>query len=263
MGRWEERLVLFVGYLINDNKKSTTIKSYISAIKAVLQYGKVKLKLDELLLTSLTRACKLNNDRMITRLPIKLNVLNILIKTTEKLYTDNSQPYLVTLYKAMLSTAYFGLFRISEITAGPHAVQARDVHIGVNKNKMMFLLRTSKTHNPGDKPQIIKISAERESSTPNWCPFKLLKDFLRIRGKRINETEEFFIFRDHTPVKPDCFRKILKKLLKVNGFENRLYSSHSLRAGRACQLFEMGISVETILKIGRFKSSSIYAYLCA
>ena len=33
---WEERLVLFVGYLVEGKKKSQTIKSYISAIRAVL-----------------------------------------------------------------------------------------------------------------------------------------------------------------------------------------------------------------------------------
>ena len=34
---WEDRLTLFVGYLIDQNKQSATIKSYISAIKAVLK----------------------------------------------------------------------------------------------------------------------------------------------------------------------------------------------------------------------------------
>ena len=34
---WEERLVLFIRYLIQDKKKSSTVKSYISAIKSVLK----------------------------------------------------------------------------------------------------------------------------------------------------------------------------------------------------------------------------------
>ena len=34
---WEKRLTLFVAYLKNKNRKSTTIRSYISAIKAVLR----------------------------------------------------------------------------------------------------------------------------------------------------------------------------------------------------------------------------------
>ena len=72
---WENRVTLFVGYLINDNKKSSTIKCYVSAIKAVLQYVKVDLKLDVALLSSLTKACQLSNDTVRTRLPIRYDLL--------------------------------------------------------------------------------------------------------------------------------------------------------------------------------------------
>ena len=72
---WEERIVLFVGYLIENNRKSTTIRSYISAIKSVLQKDGVELNQDQFLLTSLTRACKLKNDRVQTKLPIRMRLL--------------------------------------------------------------------------------------------------------------------------------------------------------------------------------------------
>ena len=38
-GSWEDRMILFVGYLIQTKKKSSTIQSYISAIKVVLFQG--------------------------------------------------------------------------------------------------------------------------------------------------------------------------------------------------------------------------------
>ena len=40
---WEDRLILFVGYLVEGNKKSATIKSYVSAIKAVLKDDEVEI----------------------------------------------------------------------------------------------------------------------------------------------------------------------------------------------------------------------------
>ena len=52
--KWEDRIVLYVGYLISKGKQSSTIKSYLSAIRAVLKQDKVKLNEDEYLLTSLT-----------------------------------------------------------------------------------------------------------------------------------------------------------------------------------------------------------------
>ena len=45
-------------------------------------------------------------------------------------------------------------------TGSDHAVRATDLHIAVNKKKMMLVLHTSKTHGLGDKPQKIKIQAE-------------------------------------------------------------------------------------------------------
>ena len=68
---WEDQLTLFVAFLIEENKlKSTTIQSYISAIKAVLAEIGVKLTDDFFALSLLTRACKLKNDCVLIRLPI-------------------------------------------------------------------------------------------------------------------------------------------------------------------------------------------------
>ena len=260
---WEDRLVLFMGYLANENMKASMIKSYILAIKAVLQSIKVELKLDEVLLNSLTRACRLINDRIKTRLPIKIDVLQMLLCNMHKLFKKAPQPYLCTLYKAMLITAYYRLFRISEITVGPHVILAVNVHVGINKDKMMFVLFSSKTHNESDKPQIIKIKAEGQGSDPDCCPFKLIKEYLKVRPRRDTEEEPFFIFKDRSGVKACHFRNMLKNILKICGLNHKMYSSHGICAGRAMQLFELGVSVETIRKLGRWKSSSIYAYLRA
>ena len=63
---WEDRLTLFIGYLIDSKKQSSTVKSYISAIRATLQEIGVKLNEDQTLITSLTKACRLVNDQIKT-----------------------------------------------------------------------------------------------------------------------------------------------------------------------------------------------------
>ena len=83
---WEERLVLFVSYLIDKNRKSSTIKSYISAIKAILQEDDIVLNEDRYLLTSLTRACRLKNDRVRTHLPLQKGMLNLILEKTEEYF---------------------------------------------------------------------------------------------------------------------------------------------------------------------------------
>ena len=96
---WEDRLTLFVGYLVNDGKKAATIKSYVSALKAVLMEIKVELTPDMFLITSLTRACCLINDHVRTRLPILKGQLNMILKQT--LIRFQGQPYLTVLYRAI------------------------------------------------------------------------------------------------------------------------------------------------------------------
>ena len=94
------------------------------------------------------------------------------------------------LYQTLLSTAYFGLFRIRELTSGSHPVLAQDVHIGANKKKILFLLRTTKTLTEGSKPQTVKISSSSICShklncrqvNNGACPYKLLRKYAKLCG---------------------------------------------------------------------------------
>ena len=59
---WEDKITLFVAYLINDNKKSVTVCSYVSALCAVLKVDGIVLSPNSILLSALTRVCKRVND---------------------------------------------------------------------------------------------------------------------------------------------------------------------------------------------------------
>ena len=264
---WEERLVLFVGYLIQNKKKSSAIRCYVSAIKAVLRDDGRKMNTDDALLTALTRACRLHYDTYTTRLPIRKDMLHMLIRSLDNYFANNPQPYLVTLFRAMFCMAYFGLFRIGEIAQGVHVIKAKDVHVGKNKDKLMFVLYSSKTHSKGVKPQIIKINALRQISNhqtkdkSQTCPFNLIKNYVAMRRPYKSETEQFFILRDNSPVTQNIFRPLLKNLIKFNSLECHAYMTQAFRAGSSCDLYDMGVSVETIKKLGRWKSNAVFAYI--
>ena len=88
------------------------------------------------------------------------------------------QPFLTILFRAIFATAYYGLFRVGELTLSQHVAKAKDVHVGDNKNKLMIVLHSSKTHSEGDKPQIIKIRSTDNCHQKNdaiFCPFKLIQ----------------------------------------------------------------------------------------
>ena len=265
---WEDRITLFVAYLIDKNRKSTTIKCYISAIKSVLKDNLIEVDEDRYLLSSLTRACQILNDKVKTRLPIGKDLLHVILKNVQESFNSRNQPYLALLYTTIIVTTYYGLLRFGEVSAGSHPVLVDDADIGINKNKFLFILRTSKTHGKGSKPQKIRISrnnsdfkSARERRRDIWCPFKLLSNYVNTRKTSRSANEPFFVFNDRKPVKPQHLRSVLKDALIKGHFDHRLYGFHSLRGGRALDLLKMGVSVETIKHLGRWKSNAVFTYL--
>ena len=270
---WENRLTLFVGYLVEQGRKSTTIKSYISAIKSVLAENNIKLDEEKSLLTSLTNACRVINDHVLTRLPIRIDLLHLLLIKINK-YFEN-QPYLNKVYQAIFVSGYFGLLRIGELTQGPHVIRATDVKIGQNKDKILFVLHSSKTHDEANKPQFVKITGLKNKSTLKQhdkhdscstrirrvCPFTTIRNFIELRPKVISPNEQFFVFSDNSPVKPRNVRATLRMGLQLTNIDDKLYSCHSWRIGRGTDLLSMGCSVETIKKLGRWRSNAVFRYL--
>ena len=268
---WEDCVILYAGYLADQKRKSGTIKSYVSAVKAVLRFVNVEINEDRILLGAITKVCRLQNDYATPKLPIHKKLLNLLISQLGSLFGD--QPYLLALYQAMFTTAYYGLSRIREITKGSHPILAKDVHIGSNKKKLMFILHTSKTHWKNNKPQLIKITASqvkkdqktskllRGGDTQAQCPYDLLRNYIRVRENYNRWNEPFFVFKGHMPVAPHHFRKVLKKALIATKLDFRCYSGHSFRIGRSTDLLKLGVPIDTIKKLGRWKSNCVYTYL--
>ena len=233
----------------------------------------VILNENKYLLASLTKACKLKNDRVLTRLPIQKGVLKILLGTTKTYFYNIGQPYLSALYKALFVAAYFGLLRVSELTKGPHAVLAKNVNIGDNKNKILFKLESSKTHGKDKKPQLVKIASKviepqkRSTGHYKWqdshkvCAFSTLRGYLKRRPIAVNHQEQFFVFADNSPVTESHMRNTLRLLLTKSGLSAHLYNTHSFRIGRCCDLLKMGFEVPTIQKIGRWRSNAVYIFL--
>ena len=195
---WEDRIVLFAAFLIDNKLKSTSVRTYVSAIKSVLVEDNIRVHKDTYLLSSLTRCCKLKNDVVINRFPIRKDLLHLIMNETEKYFSERNQPYLIILYKALFVSAYFGMLRAGEVTKGPHVVLAENIHIGLNKDKILFVLKSSKMHDKGQKLQLIKFSRTTLADLPKdstklttttkvraqyclkHCSFCTFKDFIIV-----------------------------------------------------------------------------------
>ena len=262
---WEDRASLYDAYLVHEKGvQSSTLKSYISAIKAILVDDGYPWNDNRILLSTLTKSCRLINDRVKTQLPIQVGLMEMLLFEVQHVFRAKGQYYLEILYKTMFIVAYYGLFRISEIAAGTHPVKANDVHVGRNKDKLLFYLRTSKTHGKESRPQKIKISAKHGAALHTnryFCPFKLSREYLALRGNYKSDHDPFFIYRDNTPVTQANVRKILRDSLQNINLEPRNYGFHSFRIGRSTDLIKFGKSLSYVKLAGRWKSNVVYKYI--
>ena len=102
---------------------------------------------------------------------------------------------------------------------------------------------------------------EAKEKSNNFCPYRILRLYIHSRQRFLDKTEQFFVFRDRSPVTSAQFRSLLKVVLKKGGFDPDNYGSHGFCAGRALDLLNKGISVETIKKLGCWKSNAVFAYL--
>ena len=214
------------------------------------------------------KACRITNDVVKTRLPIKKGLLGVILDKLNHLFSE--QPYLCTLYRAIFAIAYYGLLRIGELVTGDHAIKVIDVHKGRNKEKMQIILRSSKTHSKADLPQVIKIesmvskgikSLVKLSDDTKHCPYKIIDQYLSRKPGFMKKGEPFFIFRDYTPVKPVHVRTALRQTLELCELNSALYDIHSFRIGQVTDLIKMGFSIDQVKLVGRWRSNAIYKYI--
>ncbi len=72
----------------------------------------------------------------------------------------------------------------------------------------------------------------------------------------------FFIHKDGKSVAESEILRVMRKALSLmHGVENQEYGMHSLRAGKATDLFRRGATESEIKSVGRWKSSAVYKYI--
>ena len=255
---WEDRVALFCAHIIDNGAQSQTVRSYVSAIKIVLKLDGHTWDDSKVLINCLTKACRVQNDKLKCRLPIQKGLFEMILFELKR--TLSGQVYLQTMYRALFCLGYYGLMRIGELAEGVHSMKACNIHIGINKNKILVILYTSKTHSLAMYPQKIKIEQLSEEGQL-ICPFQAIRSFLAIRGGYESDGENFFIFRDGTNVLPDQVRNILRGCLLNLNLNAALYDTHSLRIGRSCDLARYNWPLERIKTAGRWRSNAVYRYL--
>ena len=155
---------------------------------------------------------------------------------------------------------------MGELTKSNHVMKACNVYLGENKDKLLIVLFSSKTHHEGSRPQQIKITANAAEKSgmyrkKNFCPLMLISAYLQVHSKYLNDDEQFFIFRDSTPVSTKDARDVLRKTIRDMGLDDWKYSMHSLHIGQTSDLIKFGYSIEEVMHMGRWKSNTVFRYI--
>lgn len=100
---WEQRMSLFIAFMIKKRYEKATIQTYISGIKYVLR-NILHVDVDDnaFRFTALIKAARYKNNKVALRMPIKLGLLNRMLEEVANVPRFQNQPYLVALYRAML-----------------------------------------------------------------------------------------------------------------------------------------------------------------
>lgn len=257
---WEEKLVLFAAFNVEIGNAPATISSYMSAIRYMLRHDGINISNVSCKLASIIRACKVNNDEVSVRRPIRKNLLKLIMQAVERRFLKKGQVFLAKLYKAMLTAGYYGYLRVGEMTKGRHNIQEQDMAIALNKSKAVLLIRSSKTQKRSAKPAKIEIKPDQDDKEGRFHPIRILQEYCNVKNSKGIKGRTFFTLMDGSEVSSGMFRGMLRRALKDNKLEKHLYNSHSLRSGRATDKFRWGIHVEKIKREGRWASNAVYKY---
>ena len=148
-----------MAFLADKGTQSGTVKSYVSAIKNMLLLINYQWDDNLILLNSITRGCRMSNDRVSACLPVTCGLLELILFEVRRMY--KTQPYLETLFLAILALGYYGLFRVGELCKSDHVMKAKDVHVALNKEKILVILYSSKTPGKESIPQKVKITSNK------------------------------------------------------------------------------------------------------
>lgn len=247
-------LALFISYLSAKHLAPATINSYLSAIAYVHKLrgfsDPCKTFLIEKLRVAIGRRRKAD-----VRLPISKALLHQLVNA---LTHTAPSAYQRALYTSMFMIAFYGFFRLGELTCKQATMTDRVVsydNITFVNSQSVNIVITRFKHNTNNRPFTIVINRQPGEQ---YCPVQCLINYLRLRGY---QSGPLFALGNLEPVTTTKFNRQLHRALSFCGLDTARYKSHSFRIGAACYAAERGFSDAQIRTLGRWKSDAFKDYI--
>lgn len=252
-----DTIVEFIAYLSLKGLSANTAKSYVLAIGykcKVLGFSDVN---KNFVVQKMLEGMKRLKNKADTRLPISEIILSKIIL---RLPGTCSNIYETKLFKAAFTLAFWGLFRVGEITVAKrqslnHIISVNDVYVDIKSGKLVVFVRHSKTDQMGKG-----VTIELRKNGTLICPFHSIHDYLLARPEK---SGPLFCHFSGAPLTRYQFSAMLNKTLDYAGIDSKHFKCHSFRIGGATALSMAGRSIEEIKSMGRWKSSAYKSYIRA
>eukprot|EP00731_Ephydatia_muelleri_P028120 Em0019g993a len=118
-----------------------------------------------------------------------------------------------------------------------------------------FFIKRSKTDQMG-KGTTICIGRTKGRHT---CPVAAMEAYIECYRCSTHSTP-LFHFRDGRPLTPKSFRSTFLSLVDQCGYDPAKYNTHSLHIGAATAAARVGLLIDTIQKLGRWRSKAYQTY---
>ena len=244
-------VLTYLSYLNIKGLAPSTITTYISAISFVHKMNSLPDPTNLFVVQKLLAAINKMQGNRDSRLPITQFILNRLLESTEFVVSNQ---YHKKLIRAMFALAFYGLFRIGEITIQTSGVIPLTFEQVQLLEDRLVLSITHFKNNKSNKPFDIVI----HKIGGKFCPFAIMLDYLNVRG---NLSGPLFCFVNQKHVPRNFFTSKLKSCLNFCGLNTKLYLSHSFRIGGASFLASLGMSDVQIKLMGRWSSDTFLRYI--
>ena len=247
----------FVAHLSLSGKAFSTAKTYLAALSAKHKLNNWCDPTDSFLIKKLMQGFACSAPSKDVRYPITLQRLQKIVQILPIICSNSFE---VLLFKTSFILAFFGFFRISELLGqctslkgARSAVQVSDVKVSVKE--VTIKLHGSKCD---QRKKGEKVIIKREYLHTDVCPVLATSEFLKVRPK---SPKCFLVHMNGKQLTQYQFQAILKKAATNLGWPLQNYSSHSFRIGAATTAAMSGDSLETIMKRGRWKSTTANNYI--
>lgn len=246
-------IVLFLSFCFEKGMSGRSITTYLAGVNYFHMLQGFPDLNQLFIVTKVLEGCRRGRVTFDKRAPLTKSVL---LDICDKLPIVCYDVYEAKLFSALFTLAYFGLFRVSELTVSTPlqtTLQISDVSFCRNGQAVVICLRHYKTNQKG-KPVFIKLPEQKG----DICPVRNLREFLELRPKCY---ALLFCHKNGTVVTRSQFTHVLSRAIGLTRYQSGHFRSHSFRIGRATDLSIQGCPPETIMKMGRWSSQCYKLYI--